>query len=337
MEKLNAMLLIKDARQKLQGKNVRTMAMIHTGVIVAASVLITLLQYVLEEGVAGTGGLSGMGTRSLLQTAQTVLQWANVVLAPFWNLGFLYVAMQWARGNAPQKEDLLMGFHRVGPCLGLLLNRSVLTFCVVFLCVNLCTTFYMMLPASAKITDIAAAAGNDVNVFYASLEGMSQAQQQEVLNSMMPLLIAVGLLSLVLLVPLLYRFRLAEYAILNQKGLRAMPAMIVSTALMHRRCWQFFKIDLRLWWYHGLKVLCSLILYGDLLLSALGVALPVSGETAYFVTYFAYLAALFAVEVSFRPYVETVYAGAYETLMAMGPVQKKQAPVAPQKMPWDEP
>jgi len=48
-----------------------------------------------------------------------------------------------------------------------------------------------------------------------------------------------------------------------------------------------------------------------------------------------YLIALFAVEVSFRPQVDTAYAVTYEGLKAMGPQQKK--PVEqPERMPWDE-
>lgn len=336
MEKLNATWIVKDARQKLEGQSAHSMAAIHTGVIVAASLLITLLQHVLAEGIANTSGLSGMGTRSVLQTLQTVLEWANIVLTPFWNLGFLYVAMQWARGNTPQKADLLTGFNRIGPCLGLLVTRFTLSFAVMFLCVNICTTVYLMTPASTKLMEIAAAAGSDVDVFYGTLESMGQAGAMELLSSMAPLMIAWVGLSLVLLVPLLYRFRLAEYAVLNLKGVRAMPAMIISSTLLRRRCWQFFKIDLRLWWYHGLKALCSLLLYGDLLLSAFGVALPVGGDAAYFATLFVYLAALFTVETCFRPYVETVYAGAYEKLMSMGSAQKKAVPARPQHMPWDE-
>ena len=62
-------------------------------------------------------------------------------------------------------------------------------------------------------------------------------------------------LSVALLVPLLYRFRLAEYAVLNQKGVRAIPAMIISAVLMRRRCWQLFRLDLSYWWYYGLMLL----------------------------------------------------------------------------------
>ena len=110
--------------------------------------------------------------------------------------------------------------------------------------------------------------------------------------------------------------------------------MLISGAMMRRRRFQLFRLDLRFWWYYALKVLCLLICYADLLLGVLGVTLPLSSDAVYLITYGLYLAALFAVEVSFRPRVDTAYAIAYETLKQMGPVMKK--PVEkPENLPWD--
>ena len=335
MEMINAKLLIGEAREKLAGKDVRRMAAIHAGVTVAAALVSTVLQYVLAEGIGNTSGLSGMGTRSVLETLQTVLKWANMVLLPFWNLGFLYVAMQWARGNDPRREDLLTGFHRVGPCLGLLLNRALITIAVVVLCVNVSSVVYMMTPAASGLLELAGTYGNTEEL-YDYLYSMDQTQTMELFRSMIPMLVVCVLLSALLLIPLLYRFRLAEYAVLDQKGLRAFPAMLVSAALLRRRCWQLFKVDLQLWWYYGLKLLCMLLLYADLLLVALGITLPVAGDMAYMTTYLLYLAALFAVETLFRPRVETAYAGFYDALMELGPAQKRTEPAKPQNMPWDD-
>ena len=148
------------------------------------------------------------------------------------------------------------------------------------------------------------------------------------------MLVISVVLSMVLLVPMLYRFRLAEFAILNHPGVRGLPAMMISAALLRRRRWQLFKLDLHLWWYYGLKLLCILILYADVLLGAVGIVLP-GGELSFLVVYLLYLAGLFLVEMLFRPQVDTAYAVFYETVLELGPVQKKQVPVNPQNMPWD--
>lgn len=335
MEKLNVSFLIEKTTEKLEGKGSRSMAVFHTGITVAAALVITLLQYVLAEGIGNTSGLSGLGTRSILQTGQTVLRWANMLLMPFWGLGFLYAAMQWARGGVASRQDLLTGFRRWGPYLGLMLNRSILSICIMFFCANLSSMLYMVMPASSAITDMTMAAGGDMEVLAQMLEKLTTGQAMDLMYAMIPMLLIWLMATAMLLIPLLYRFRMAEYVILDEPRARGLSAMIISATLMRRRSFQLFLLDLRFWWYYGLKVLCMLICYADLLLAALGVELPVSGDAAYLITYVLYLAALFAVEVSFRPRVDTAYALAFETLKEMGPVVKK--PVEkPEKLPWDE-
>ena len=334
METLNVKMILARAKERLQGTNMRQLTVLHTGVTVAAALVITLLQYVLAEGIGNTGGLSGMGTRSVLETVQLVLQWANMILLPFWNLGFLFVALQWARGNRTRREDLLTGFHRVGPCIGLLVNRAILTIAVLVLCINVSSTVYMMSPAASGILQMAEEYGN-TEALYEYLYSLNTEQVLELFRGMIPMLVIFVLLGAVILIPLLYRFRMAEYVILEEPRARGLSAMLLSAALLRRRCWQLFKLDLRFWWYYVLKFLCTGLLYADLLLETVGVVLPIGGEAAYFLTYGLYLAGLFAVEVSFRPLVETAYACVYDTWKELGPVQKKVIPVKPQDMPWD--
>lgn len=333
MEKLNATLLINTAREKLTGQDARKMAAFHTAIAVAVALVSTVLQYVLAEGVVNTSGLSGIGTRSLLETIQTVLQYANVLLMPFWNLGFLYVALQWARGGYARKEDLLTGFHRFGPFLGLMLNRGLLVFAVIFLTMNISSIFFMLTPAAAKITELGAATGGDVAALTQYLEEMTLADTVALMESMIPMLVIWLILCAALLIPLLYRFRMAEYVILDTRGARGLSSMLISAALLRRRCWQLFRLDLKFWWYYGLKVLCAVLCYADLLLELMGIS--ASGEVAYLGSYVLYLVALFGVEVAFRPRVDTAYALAYDTLKEMAPVVRKE-PEPPKNMPWDE-
>ena len=336
MEKLNANLLIKEAREKLAGKDATRLAAFHAAITVAVALAITVLQYVLSKGIGNTGGLSGMGTRSILETVQTVLQWANMILMPFWNLGFLYAALRWAKDHYARKEDLLAGFHRIGPYLGLMLNRTFLIIMVLVVCVNVSSMFYMMTPAAAELTETFAFAGNDMDAMYAFMETMTEAQMMQLLKAMIPMLVICGVLSLLLLTPLLYLFRFAEFVILDQPGARGLSSMILSATLLRRRCWQLFKLDLKLWWYYALQLLCELVFYGDLLLTAFGIPLPFEGDVLFLVTYGLYLVALFVVHTLCAPRVQTAYACAYEACFAMGPVQKKAVSVKPQDVPWDE-
>ena len=335
MEKLNGKNIIARARERLQGVNTQSLVLLHTGVTVGAAFVIMLLQYLLAEGIGNTGGLSGMGMRSVLETAQLVLQWANTLLLPFWSLGFLYVALLWAREAQADKRDLLAGFHRVGPYLGLLLNRAILTILVLVVSINISSVIYMMTPAADRILELAENFG-DTDQMYDYLYSLDMDQIMVLLRSMIPMMVIGCVLASVLLIPLLYRVRMAEYVILDQKGVRGIGAMILSAALLRRRRWQLFKLDLRFWWYYGLKLLCTVLLYGDMILEALGVVLPVGSGMAYVLTYVLYLGGLFAVEISFRPRVETAYACAYVQLKELSPIEQKIVPVKPQDLPWDE-
>ena len=331
---LNIKEFIYKAKENLARKNVRRLAMIHAGVTVAAGLLITLLQYVLAEGMGNTSGLSGLGTRSILETGQTLLQWANMVLLPFWNLGFLYVALQWARGNDPVEKDLLTGFYRIGPCLGLMLNRLIMAICITILAVNLGSTIYMMMPSSAWIRELTMGF-TSTDAVYDYLYSLDGAQIMEMFLKMIPMVVISAALELILLVPLLYRFRLAEFAILHYPGVRGLAAMVISASLLRGRRWQLFKLDLRLWWYYGLKALCVMLLYAELLLDAAGIALP-AGELMFLIPYLLYLAGLFLVEMLFRPLVDTTYAAFYEKLVELGPVPGKWSVPLPQQMPPEE-
>ena len=335
MENLNVRYFAENAREKLRGKESRNLVLLHTGVTVAVSLVITLLQYALAEGIGNTSGLSGLGTRSVLETIQTVLNWANMILLPFWNVGFLYASLLWARDSYARKDDLLMGFRRFGPCLSLLLNRSVLSILVMILCMNLSSFVFMMTPAATPLVELAEAAEGDMDALNTLLTQMSWEQTLELADTLLPMLILWGVLSLVILVPLLYRFRLAEYVILDEPFARGLSSMIISTALLRRRCWKLLKLDLQFWWYYGLKVLCTLLCYADLLLGAFGISLPFGTDAAALILYGLSLAALFGIETAFRPRVDTAYAGFFLACKEMGPVQKKE-PAVPAKMPWDE-
>ena len=334
MEKLNVKQLLWKSQQALDGKDSKAMAAFHTGITVAVAIALTVLQFILSEGMGKTSGLSGLGTQAILETMQTVLQWINLIVIPFWGLGFLYVSLQWAKGQYARRGDLLAGFRRIGPYIGIMINRAILTISVVVVTANISSAIYMMTPAASQLTDLAVGASNTEDM-YAILGQLSQENLDEILYSMLPLAILWGVLCLALLVPLMYRFRMAEYVILDNPMARGLSSMLISASLLRRRCWQLFKLDLKLWWYYGLKFLCTLLCYVDLLLDTVGIPLPVHEDVAYFLSYGLYLAALFAIEVAFRPRVDTAYACAYIKLVELGPVARKMQMPKPQDMPWD--
>ena len=143
-----------------------------------------------------------------------------------------------------------------------------------------------------------------------------------------------ALLCLVILVPALYRYRMAEFLILDDTRVRGVAAMLFSAQLMRKRRWKMFLLDLRFWWYYGLHVLCLVIYSADLWLPLLGVALPDSIVVT-LCLYVFYLVALVLMQTFLRPQVQTAYALAYEQLLHMEPVLPKMRPT-PENLPWNE-
>ena len=104
MVSFNSLGLKSQARERLRdnGANARKLVLIHTGVVVLLSLISSGLNIYLDDQIGATGGLSGLGTRSILQTIQTMLQYITTLFSPFWTVGFLTVAMIWAADRQPQ-------------------------------------------------------------------------------------------------------------------------------------------------------------------------------------------------------------------------------------------
>ena len=334
MEKWYGAALCKEARKLSRGEEKIKISAIHAGISAGVALAVTIIYYLLEKRIAQTGGLSGMGMRSILQTVATVLSTANSVLAPFWNLGFWFVALLWIREQPTQFGDLLAGFRRFGAYLRLLLNRGLLTMVIGFVSVYISSYLYMLTPWSDSVVEFAQSSGLDMNVANELMAQMDMAQMDALLFDMIPMLVIWLVLLVVLALPMLYKFRMAEYFLLDDKRMGTLRAMFHSSQMLRKRRFKLFLLDLRFWWYYGLHIVCFAVYFSDLWLPLLGVTLP-GGIVTSLGLYVAYLLGLFLLQTFLRPQVQTAYALAYETLLHMEPVMPK-VQVAPKNLPWDE-
>lgn len=334
MENWYGAALCKEARNRSRGEEKTKLSAIHAGISAGVALAVTLICYLLERGIAQTGGLSGMGMRSVLQTAATLLTNANSVLAPFWNLGFVFVALLWVRGQSAHLGDLLAGFRRFGAYLRLLLNRAFLTVAAGFISVYLSAAIYMMTPWSAAVAEFAQSAGMDMGVASEMVARMDLAQMNALLYSMLPMLIIWVVLCAVMAVLLLYKFRMAEYFLLDDKRMGTLRAMFHSSQMLRKRRFKLFRLDLRFWWYYGLHILCLAVYLSDLWLPLMGIEVP-GGIVTSLGLYVLYLLSLFLVQTFLRPQVQTAYALAYEELLHMEPVMPKIRSM-PRNLPGDE-
>lgn len=293
--------------------NPHKLALLHSGAAVAVSLLMTLVSFLLTRQMDTTGGLSGITTRAVLSFAQTMLMLASAVAMPFWEFGFYRSALNLSRNEPATPTTLLTGFRRFGVVLRLLLLRTVLVIGITFACLQAATILFMLSPWSVLTMETA-------EQLLSSGAAMEEAAMMQMMQTMYPVYILFAVLMIVLLFPILYRFRLSDWAVMDDTD-KALQAMKYSAFWMHRKRLWLFRLDLSFWWYYGLMSLSSLLAYGDALLPALGVQM--NEDVAFFLFYLLSAAVQLIVAWRFAPKVQTTYALAYSALRAEKPPIKQ--------------
>lgn len=295
------------------GRKPRQVILWYTGLITLLAVAVMAADYVIDTQLAKATGLSNLGLNSILSTVKLVLPWVQMVAQMCLNLGYLYAMLRVGRKLYADQNDLKEGFRRFGPLLRMFLMQFVLCMALGFILMYPLTIIYVFTPFSAGLvqwteslpaTDPAALAA-----FLAEESTMNQ-----LMEVMLPFMILYLVVYLVAMLPISYHFRMANYLLAEDSRCGAFAALRGSFRMMRRNCLKLLKVDLRLWWYHVLVFLVGLIAYGDSILAAFGISLPVSGEAAFYIFQLLYFAALFAVYYFFRNRVELTYIMAYECL-----------------------
>ena len=298
------------AAQKLAGApQARKIVLIWAGVTASVSLLVSLLSFLLDGQIEGTGGLSGIGLRSILSTAQTLLTLANMVLMPFWSLGYTACVLRFSQGEACPPQGLLEGFRRLGPAFRMMLLRAIIYVGICLLAGNIASFFFSISPASIAMYELLEL---HEEAFLAGT--LSDAVSMEILRAMVPMLIGGGLLCVAVMIPVSYRLRLAEFRLMDEPRCRARVSLFESIRLMRHNSFALFRLDLSFWWYFLAEFLAASLCYGDIFLKALGVPLPMGADLAFFLFYAVGLGAQVALLCFKGNYVQTTYALLYRTL-----------------------
>ena len=295
------------------------LAAIHMAAAVAASLLTSLLTFLLDRGIAGTGGLGGIGFRAALSSAQSLLSLAVTVLLPFWELGLVFAGLELARGKEAAPGSLLEGFRRFLPALRLFLLQAAMYTGVILACVYAAYAIFMLTPFFERTYEVLLPLAESAESLV-----LDDATMQAVLPTLAPLYVILALVLLIFAAPMYYRYRMANYALLDGAGAR--KSMALSALMMRHRRLSLLKVDLGFWWYYGLQLLIGAIAYGDVLLGALGISLPISETVSFWLFYGIYFVLRLLVAWKFAPLVQTAYAHCYDTYRqyAMPPEQKPE-------------
>lgn len=313
------------------GTQARKLVLIHTAVSLGITALLTVINFILTRQIEGTGGLGGLGVRSILSTAQSVLELAAVIVLPFWQIGLIKSVLLLVRKEEAAPASLLEGLRRFFPVLRLNLLRGALYAGIGVFCIYFAAGIFMMTPWSAPLVAAMEPLMTQQNMAYDQMMTAMEAMQPAMDAAVLPLMLIFGGLFCLFAIPLMYRFRMADYLILDVPGTGALGALRHSARMMRRRRLQLFFLDLSFWWFYLLEILIAAVGYADAWLPALGVMLPLSGDVAFFLFFGVHLAGQLALYWWAKAKVALTYGIFYESL--------EQPPViqpAPISTDWDQ-
>ncbi len=302
----SAKYLKKKASNRLQsGNDPKKVVLVYAGIVALSSLVVTVVQDLLDSQISQTGGIQNIGTRSMLTTADTVLTIAQLLLVMCLTLGYTGSMLRIARGQYASPNSLKAGGERIWVLLRTrLLQMLIMTaaaFALCFLVVNVC----LLTPLSNRVIAV-----------------MGTVSAEELLSNGLALIALYGamlpiiLIYLVALVPLLWYFsctyRMVDYLLIDRPQLGAFGVLRESRRMMQGNMKMMFRVDLSFWWYYLLQALVSVLIYLNMVLAPFAIGLP--PEVLYWGTVVLYLAADFALRYFFSNKVAVTYALFYDSL-----------------------
>ena len=285
-------------------------------ITIAATALANVASYVLSRQIAKTGGLGSMGVRSALTTAQTLLPLVQAGFLMCLTLGYLATMLRIARGQYASPNGMRLGFDRFWVLLRCTLLKGLILGGVAMASMYVAIAIYMMTPLSNSAVDILMPLVKNAGTSGILLDDATYAQ---LMDATTPAMGIFGVLFLVLAAPVFYRYRMADYLIIDRPATGALAALRDSRVMTKGNRWNLFRLDLSMWWYYAAMLVSIAVNYGDQLLPDLGITLPFSDTVAYFLFFGVYLAVTFVIFYFLRNRVEVTYALAYDSLRPREP------------------
>lgn len=312
-----------EAAQRLRedGDQFRKSVLIHSAVTVGISLLLMLIIY-LSQNIAPEGGLSNLGTQTLLETGQTLLQFINMIAVPFWNAGLIFCTIKLIRKQDQSAFALTEGFRRWGPIAGSLLFRALIYFGLSFACSFASSIPISMLPFPPSILE--------------ELTAFMEAPTFPLSPGVQIFFILYFVLYMasicIFLIPRVYAHRLTIYQIMDNEPCSGLQAVLQSRILMKGYRRKLLLLDLSFWWFYLLELLAGLLSMGDLLLEAAGIVLPIPAEVAAWLFPIAALVAQLVLYCTAKPMLAATYGAFYQNILDES--QKEPEPSEPKPMPW---
>ena len=257
--------------------------LLHTGVILLLSLILAAADYFLDQQIGTTGGLSGMGTRSMLTTVQSILRLSQLVLLPFWQIGYTYYTLLVARRESAGIPSLLEGFRHFGPVLRLKALVAGMAAILGLISAYAASALFMLTPLSAPLLAEAEALLTENASDAAIMEALIPLLETYTL----PIMILFSLCFLAGGIFLFFRFRLAELWLMDHPEGGALAALRTSRRMMQGNMKAMLRIDLSYWWYYLLAALVSALAMGDVILDSIGLELTTDAFFSHYLLFFS--------------------------------------------------
>ena len=309
MDILNPKDLRQQARTALRrGREPKKLIYTYAGITLAVSIIVFLANLWLNQQIEGTGGLGNLGTRAIFETVKQVLPIASSIISMCLNLGFLGGMLRISRGQYADQTDLKTGIRKFWPLIRLSLLEALMLFGIGFLAAQVGSTIVMFTPWADPMMEAL------MPIYETGSMVIEEAQMGDLLAVMAPALITMGILMLVMMIPLLFRLRMAYFFLLDDPKGKALAAIRESNRIMKGRFVKMLRIDLSLWVYHAATVLMTLVLYSDLLLPLLGIPFPLEAKVFSGVIFVASMVMQFGIQLFLQPHAQVTYMKAYDAL-----------------------
>lgn len=312
------------ARRLEQAPAQKRIVLIYTGITLAVTALVTVITYCLDLQISQTSGLSSLGSQSMFSTLQTMLSIAQTLFLMCLDLGYIAAMLRVARGQYASPQTLRLGFDRFWPLLRCTLLQSLIYLGISIVCVYVGIFLFLLTPYAAPVVDLLLPLVTEAAATGQTAIALDEATYFQLVITMAPGLLFSAILILAASAPVSYRFRMANYVLIDRPGTGALAALGESRKMMKGNCLKLFRLDLRLWWYYAALAVSLAVSYCYRLLPLFGVALPWSMDVSYFVFFALYLAMQFGINYCLRNRVEVTYALAYD---AVKPPEKKETGV----------
>ena len=263
-----------DRLQNVSG-NPKKLALIHAAIALGSSFLVSLAALLCNYLIADTSGLDGMGMRAILSTAQSALEVVLMLALPLWQMGIFYAALRWTSRETASVADLAQGFRRVRSVLGVLLLQGGLFLALSLPISYIGTAVFLLSPFSVPFMELLAPYMEQGAISNEVLEAMATTETAEAFAyAAIPLLVICGILYAIVAIPMFYRTRFSNFAVMD--GLPAFSAFLKSFSITKKNSLGIFFLDLRFWWFYVLQLLTVAMCYADVLLPLVGVTMPFS-------------------------------------------------------------